>query len=93
LSHRKEEFVLWPEPKNFTANSPCGQTSCHWLRWVGSPQYMLVDTSYNWDARYWLTSRDDFVDALYNLQKAHVIRRLKSWQTTTLYSVLVKSNN
>lgn len=94
LSHRQNEFVLWPETKTFDlSNSPCGTSSCNWIRWVGSPQYMLVDTSTDWDIRYWLTTRENFVDAINNLQKAGVIQPIHSWQTTTLYKVLIKKNN
>lgn len=93
MSHREEEFVLWPETKNFpTETSPCGKPTCNWIRWAGSPQYMLTDISNNWDIRYWLTTRENFMDAINNLQKAGVIHPLKSWQTTTLYKVMVKQN-
>lgn len=88
LSHRDNEFVLWPLTKTFPQNSPCGHPTCNWFRWVGNPQYMLVDTSTDWDTRYWLTNREEFVDGVRNLEKAGVIKPIKSMGTTKLFAVL-----
>lgn len=93
LSHRQYEFVLWPEKKNFNiSNSPCDKTICNWFRWVGDPDYLLVDTSPDWDVRFWLTNRDDFIDGLKNLEKSGYIKPYKSWGTTALYRVIMKKN-
>jgi len=87
LSHRKLTFVMWPEKKNFTKDSPCGESSCNWFRWAGSPTLMIVDTSSDWDARYWLENHQDFIDGLTNLKKVGIITPLYSFNTTSLYKV------
>ena len=43
-----------------------------------NPEYMLIDTSTDWDARYWLTNREEFIDGLQNMEKTHVIQVSKS---------------
>lgn len=87
LSHRKLTFLMWPEKKAFKRNSPCGKASCQWFRWPGNPEYMIVDTSTNWDVRYWLTNRQEFVDGLTTLTKAGVITPLYTFNTTIIYKV------
>lgn len=90
LSHRDLEFLLWPSTKDFKTNSPCGEKNCLWFRWDGTPQYMLVDTSSDWDVRYWLTDRTTFIQGLQNMEKAGIITPTKQIGTTTLYRVLKK---
>lgn len=88
INHRDFVFTLWPEKKTFSKNSPCGQKVCNWFRWAGSPAYLVVDTSTDWDARYWLTDRDTFIDGIHNLEKAKVIKLDKQEGTSVLYKVL-----
>lgn len=92
LSHRQYEFTLWPQTKNFGKNSPCNHPTCDWFRWAGNPQYLLVDTATDWDARYWLTNRTNFVQGIANLQKMKIIQPVKTIDTTTLYRILHKPN-
>jgi uncharacterized membrane protein len=87
ISQRDEIFILWPEKKEFSKNSPCGEKKCSWFRSVGKPEYMLVDTATDWDARYWLTDRDTFIQGVKNLEKMQHIKPVKTEGTTTLYKV------
>jgi len=48
---------------------------------------MIVDTSSDWDARYWLENHQDFIDGLTNLKKVGIITPLYSFNTTSLYKV------
>ena len=77
LSQRKLIFTLYPSLKTFSHNSPCGKKACDWFRWAGNPEYLVVDTSTDWDARSFLTDRDTFINSLQNLEKAGVIRTYK----------------
>jgi uncharacterized membrane protein len=85
---RDEMFLIWPDTKSFTDNSPCGKKMCKWLRWVGKPQYMLVDTGADWDIRHYLANREDFLAGLQNVEKAGIIKPHKTQGTTILYTVL-----
>lgn len=87
ISHRDNTFILWPDTKNFETNSPCEKPSCPWFRWVGNPTYLIVDTSTDWDERYWLTTRENFINGLENLEKVNIIKKQKQSGTTTLYIV------
>jgi uncharacterized membrane protein len=87
ISQRDAIFILWPENKEFKKNSPCAEKTCPWFRSVGNPTYMLVDTAIDWDARYWLTDRETFIQGVKNLEKMHHIKPIKIEGTTTLYKV------
>jgi uncharacterized membrane protein len=86
-SHRDQIYELYPEKKTFTKNSPCGQKECNWFRWYDSPDYLLVDTSPEWDARHLLGNRPEFIDGLHNLEKAHIVTIYKRVGSATLYTV------
>ncbi len=88
LSHRKLEFIMWPETKKFTAHSPCGQETCNWFHWAGNPKYMIVNTSTDWDTRYWLTNRSEFIDGIKNLQAAGIIKPIHIIDSTYMFEVL-----
>lgn len=87
-SHRKLEFLMWPMTKDFKKNSPCGKKSCQWFRWPGDPEYIIVNTSEDWDERYWLTTRATFKEGLANLEKEGVIKKYKQIDETTIYKVI-----
>lgn len=88
INHRELVFTMWPEKKAFSKNSPCGQPTCNWFRWPGEPQYMLVDTSPEWDARHLLTNNSEFKEGIANLEKAGVIKVEKRINSATLYKVV-----
>ena len=94
LSHRNEIFTLWPEKKTFKTNSPCKQTTCNWLTWRSTmPQYLIVDTSANWDIRHFLANGDDYRDGLKNLEKAGYIKKDKQIGNAAIYTILKKDNH
>lgn len=87
ISHRDKIYTLYPEKKIFPKNSPCGLQICNWFGWYGTPEYLIVDTSSEWDARHLLTDRPLFLDGLKNLEKTHVISLYKQTGDATLYKV------
>jgi uncharacterized membrane protein len=87
ISQRNEIYTLYPEKKIFTKDSPCGQVQCNWFRWFGTPEFLIVDTSSDWDARHLLIDRPLFLDGLKNLEKAKVITKYKEVGTTILFKV------
>jgi uncharacterized membrane protein len=88
MSKRDGIYSLYPERKQFRSNSPCGSSQCNWFRWDNHPAYLFVDTSPEWDSRHLLTNRDEFIDGIHNLEKAHVIKKQKQLGTATIYKVL-----
>jgi uncharacterized membrane protein len=89
IAHRDKIYTLYPEQDRFTKNSPCGQKVCDWFRWYGNPQFLIVDTSSNWDARHLLIDRDPYIKGLRNLEKAGVIVKYKQLGTTALYKIIM----
>lgn len=87
ISHRDKIYTLYPEQHTFTAHSPCGKNTCEWFRWFDHPEYLIVDTSSDWDARHLLIDHDPYVRGLVNLEKAGVITKYKQINTATLYKV------
>ena len=87
ISHRDKIYTLYYDSKNFPKNSPCGSTTCDWFRWFSNPEYLIVDTSANWDARHLLIDRPVFLKALRNMEKAKVIRLYKEVGSAKLYRV------
>lgn len=90
INHRELIFTMWPEKKTFTKDSPCGQQSCDWFRWPGNPQYMVVDTSPEWDARHLLTNNSEFKQGIANMEKAGIIKVEKRVDSATIYKVIKK---
>jgi len=87
ISHRDKIYSMYPEVKTFLKNSPCGKKDCNWFRWYGSPEFLFVDTSADWDARHLLTDRPTFIDGLHNLEKMGVVKKYKQVGNTVLYKV------
>lgn len=85
LSHRDQIYTLYPSKKSFKSNSPCGKESCNWLSWYDHPDFVIVDTSKEWDIRHLLADRPIFLDALSNVEKAGVLKRYKTEGTTILF--------
>lgn len=90
LSHRDQIYTLFPDKKSFYENSPCGDVTCNWFRWAGNPEFLIVDTSAEWDIRHFLANREEFIKSLENLEKGGVVKRFKESQTAILYKVLKK---
>lgn len=87
ISGRDVVFTLWPEKKDFGANSPCDNSTCDWFRWEGNPQYLIVDTAHEWDIRHFLTHPQEFKNGLTHLEDTQVISKEKQIGTTILYRV------
>jgi hypothetical protein len=92
ISERNNIFTLWPTTKNFVKNSPCEKLKCNWFRWSGNPQYLIVDTSSEWDARHLLENIPDFVDGLKNLEQAKIVKTYKTIGNAKLFKVMQQPN-
>lgn len=90
MTHREEIYTLWPTTKDFKTDSPCKNMSCNWFRWGGNPEYLIVDTSSSWDARHFLTSRENFIDGIKNLEIEGVIQKVQQTGNASLYKVIQK---
>jgi uncharacterized membrane protein len=87
ISNRELIVTMWGDRKNFEKNSPCGDESCEWFKWAGNPEYMLVDTSSEWNITHLLANREDFIKGLENMEKDGVIRKHKEFNSATIYTV------
>lgn len=92
LNHRELIFTLWPTTKTSEKESYCDKTQCDWFRWPGNPEFLIVDTSSEWDARHWLTNRENVVNGLANMEKAGYIKLIEEKDTAKLYKVLKNSH-
>jgi len=91
LSHRNNIFTLWPSEQTFKNTSPCGKSTCNWLSWRGGkPEYIIVDTSSNWDIRHYLADRPIFIDALGNMEKYGEISKVKQVENAILFKINYK---
>lgn len=88
ISQRKMIFTLWPERKSFESNSPCGEPVCDWFRWAGDPEYLIIDTSPEWDIRHLLANRDEYMKGLENFRQVGIIKKYKQEKTAVLYKIL-----
>lgn len=89
LTHREIIYTLYPIQKDFKIHSPCGQITCDWFRWEGRPEFLVVDTSTDWDIRHLLIDRAKYIQGLTNLEKAGVIQRYKQIGNAVIYKVRV----
>jgi len=90
ISQRDLVFTLYPSTKDFSKNSPCGQKTCDWFRWAGNPEYLLVDTSANWDERSFLVNRERYIKGLQNLEKNGNIKKYTQHKDAYLYKIIKK---
>jgi uncharacterized membrane protein len=88
ISHRDQIYTLYPEKEEFLKNSPCGQRSCDWFQWHDSPEFLIADTSTDWDARHLLVDRGQYIKGLQNLEAEGVIKNYKQIGNAVLYKVL-----
>lgn len=88
ITHRDHIYTLWPSNREFAKNSPCGQKNCKWFRIGKTPQYIVVDTSSEWDERHFLTTKDEFVERIEALKKANLIKAEFTSNNATLYKVI-----
>lgn len=77
--------------QSFKHNSPCGKSTCNWLSWRGGkPEYIIVDTSTNWDIRHYLADRPIFIDGLENMEKYGEINKEKQIGNAMLFRINYK---
>lgn len=88
ISQRDKIFTLYPDKKVFQKHSPCKNMLCNWFRWEDSPEFLIVDTSPEWDIRHLLTDRPLFLDGLSNLEKTGIIQKYKQIGNTVLYKII-----
>ncbi len=90
LAHRDELFTLFPYFRDFKSNSPCKVKTCRWFRVGGNPQYLLIDTGPSWNILHLLATREDFSEAIGNLEKNGNIKLIKTENTTKLFKIIKK---
>ncbi len=89
ISNRRMIVTMWGERKDFNlVDSPCGKVNCAWFKWAGKPEYIIVDTSPEWDARHLLANRPDFIEGLENMEKAGKIKLIKEFNTSKIYKII-----
>jgi hypothetical protein len=86
LSHREEIYLLWPrqskDPKKCLE-----QPECWWLDYAGKPQYLVVDVHGGATVTQLLESRENFVKALENMEKAGRIEVWKEQGDAKIYKL------
>lgn len=87
ISNRKFIVTMWGEGKDFEEESPCEEKRCDWFKWAGSPKYMVVDTSPEWNILNLLANREDFISALENMEKVGNIKKYKEIGSAKIYLV------
>lgn len=87
LSQREKILVLWGEKKDFKKNSPCGDVNCNWFSGLKEADYLLADTSGDWDVRHLLVDRANFIDGLKNLENSKVVRLIAEQGSSKLYKI------
>ena len=87
ISNRKNIVLVFGEKKDFKTNSPCNNPTCTWLKWAGSPKYLVVDTSQDWNIINLLADRPDFVSGLKNMERAGNIKLFKKIENSSIYLI------
>lgn len=87
ISNRELIVTMWGDGKDFSKNSPCGKPNCKWFKWAGDPDYMIVDTSPEWNIINLLANREDFIEGLNNMEKDGTIKKYKEFGSTKIYTV------
>lgn len=88
IAHQHNIFTLWPDQKKFKSKAVCGKEMCQWMRWYGNPEFVIVDTSKDWDIRHFLANREDFIAGLKNVEKNGYIKKYKQIKQATIYRIL-----
>ncbi|MEK9176122.1 MAG: DUF2079 domain-containing protein [Patescibacteria group bacterium] len=86
LSHRKYIYLIWPRKKS-DLKLCSGQKECWWLDFGGKPEYLVIDTHEGATLTQLLESRENFVSALSNMQKAGKISLFKSQNAAQIYKI------
>lgn len=88
LSQRDNIFTLWPEKRQADGTIKCDSDTCDWFRWVGNPQYLIVDTADTWDIRHLLANREEYTKGLENLKGNGYVKIKYKEGTAVLYTII-----
>ncbi len=90
IAHRDQIFLLFPNQKDFTVDSPCKATTCRWFRVGDTPSYLLIDRGDSWNILHYLGTREEFLEGIDNLEKNGNIKLLQNNGTSYLYKIVKK---
>lgn len=85
VATRSEVYTLFPEKRQFDDLDICGKNECYTLRHGGDIEYLIVDTSPQWNALHLLANNSDFLEALSTLEKTGVISINRQIGSTIIY--------
>lgn len=86
MSHRKEIYLLYPR-KHIDPNKCLDKKECWWLDFSGKPEYLIVDTHPGATLTQLLESRENFTEALENMEKARKISIYKKVNDAKIYKI------
>jgi hypothetical protein len=66
---------------------------CNLLSWGGSPEYLVIDTSEDWDIRHFLADRKDFKEGVSTMEKNNFIQMYQQKGNAALYKILKKPDD
>lgn len=78
ISHRDKIYTLYPTEKN----------GRQWFYWYDNPEYLIVDTSKNWDARHLLTDLEKYIEGLKNLERDGYVKLYQEIGNAKLYKIV-----
>jgi len=88
LSHREQIYLIYPRKNSFKqGKSPCGLDSCWWLDFAGKPEYLIVDTHPDIWLTMLLEERNNFTQAIKNMESSRVIELYISKENTKVYTI------
>lgn len=87
VSNRDIVYTLFPETMQTDDPDLCGRDTCYTLRFAGEPEYILVDTSAEWNALHLLANNHEFVEGIKTLERLGKITPYKVIGTTVIYKV------
>ncbi len=87
VATRSEVYTLFPEKRQFDDLDICGKNECYTLRYAGSPEYIIVDVSPQWNTLHLLANSDEFKEGLATLKKTKKLDLISNNGTTYVYKV------
>jgi hypothetical protein len=90
VTHNTHVYTIFPDSIATNSASLCGKSTCHIIKWGGSPQYLLIDLDPAWNTLHLLKNREDFIEALSVLEKKGEIKKISTINTTSLYEIKSK---
>jgi len=88
LSHREQIYLIYPRKNSFKQeNSPCELDSCWWLDFAGEPEYLVLDTHPDIWLTMLLEERNNFTQAIENMESSGVIELYISKGGAKVYTI------